>query len=708
MTYSFINPKRAVDARESGPVLPRGGAPMNSESPDDAPADLTLSGLARELARSRRRLLRRGSAEMSTQCARVDAAAKRALVGYFAFMLSEVCTALLRAERSELPANDECVAPPGGLYPPEWRVTDLFRNIERVQRCLKEEIRAYFGHVATSVEVHMRAHEVVERTFRAIIEAAIEAQLQRQAAEVSAAQDGLQKALTALQHTEERLRVATSAAGIGIFEWRGASRSGVWENRQMYHITGQPEDQGPLTADQFMALVHPADVDLLLSHFRSRLVSAQPVHVAFRLNRVADRALRTVEMFGHFRPLVEQDDYIFIGSLCDVTERADAEAKLKDADRRKDIFLATLAHELRNPLAPVRNAAHLLGHDAGADPVKREWLRNVIERQTGHLAHLIDDLLDVSRITTGKIELRREVFDIRRALDHALEITMPAALQRHHDIVRLPLEQPVYVDGDPARMTQMFSNLLDNAIKYTDPGGRVILRTAVVGREVCVTIADTGTGIADDALAHVFDLFVQGSGHGEQSRGGLGIGLSVCRTLTEMHGGTIVARSEGRNEGSEFEIRLPVCQASHREAVHGFIGDEPSSVRLPILIVDDNVDVALSLAMILDKHDVRTAHSGEEALRIAAAFEPRLVFLDLGLPGISGYEVARRLRERQAAGTRLEIVAVSGYGQPEDQARSASAGCDSHLIKPVDVEALLAIVTRIAESAAEAIDVSSP
>jgi signal transduction histidine kinase len=220
-----------------------------------------------------------------------------------------------------------------------------------------------------------------------------------------------------------------------------------------------------------MALVHPADVELLLSHFRSRLVSAQAVHVAFRLNRVADRALRTVEMFGYFRTPVEQDDYIFIGSLCDVTEQADAEAKLKDTDRRKDIFLATLAHELRNPLAPVRNAAHLVGHDAGNDPVKREWLRNVIERQTGHLAHLIDDLLDVSRITTGKIELRREVFDIRQALDHALEMAMPAALQRHHDIVRLSLEQPVYVDGDPARMTQIFANLLDNAIKYTDQGG---------------------------------------------------------------------------------------------------------------------------------------------------------------------------------------------------------------------------------------------
>ena len=669
---------------------------MNREPLLNPRAGTTLGGLAQELTRTRRQVLHRWLAETSPQCASTDAVVKRALFGYFAYLLAEVCAALRRAESPAAPSEDEGVAQPGRLCPADWRVTDLFRNIERLQRCLKDEIRAYFGPVAASVDVHMRAHEVVERTFRALIEAAIEAQLQRQAAAVSAAQDGLQKALTALQGTEERLRIATSAAGIGIFEWCGSSRTGVWENRLMYDITGQPEDQGPLTADEFMTMVYPADLELLLSHFRARLVSAEPVHVAFRLKRVNDGALRTVEMFGCFRPFVQQDDYVFIGCLCDVTERADAEAKLKDADRRKDIFLATLAHELRNPLTPVRNAAHLLGQSAGADPVKREWLRNVIERQTGHLAHLIDDLLDVSRITTGKIVLRREVFDISLALDHALEITMPAALQRHHDIVRMPLEQPVHVEGDPARMTQMFSNLLDNAIKYTDDGGRIVVRATVLDQQVCVTVSDTGTGITGEALPHVFDLFVQGSGHGEQSRGGLGIGLSVCKTLTEMHGGTIVARSGGKNRGSEFEIRLPVCQGSDQTATEGIQEGQGLSDPLPVMIVDDNADAALSLAMILDTHDVRTAHSGEEALQIAASFQPRVVFLDLGLPGISGYEVARQLRERQTAGQRLEIVAVSGYGQPEDQARSKSAGCDSHLVKPVDVERLLAIVTRIA------------
>ncbi|MEM5383267.1 ATP-binding protein [Paraburkholderia phymatum] len=661
----------------------------------------SLSDLARRLARTRRQLLRRWLAETLKQCARTDADGKRGLIGYFAYVLSEVCAALLIAESDASVSVNAGIVQPGRFWPAEWRVTDLFRNIELLQRCLKDEIRAYFGPVAASVDVHMRAHEIVERTFRAIIESAIDGQLQRQAAEVSAAQDSLQKALITLQATEERLRVATSAAGIGIFEWSGASRKGVWENRQMYEITGQPEHRGPLTETEFMtSVVHPTDVELLRSHFQSRFVSGQPVHVAFRLYRVTDRALRTVEMFGYLRPPVRQDDYVFVGSLCDVTERADAEAKLKDADRRKDIFLATLAHELRNPLAPVRNAAHLLGQSAGADPVKREWLRNVIERQTGHLSHLIDDLLDVSRITTGKIELRREVFDIRRALDHALEITMPAALQRHHDIVRLPLEQPVHVDGDPARITQMFSNLLDNAIKYTDDGGRIVVSASVVGRDICVTVSDTGTGISGDALPHVFDLFVQGSGHGEPSRGGLGIGLSVCKTLTEMHGGTIAARSEGRNLGSEFEIRLPICADSNHEAADANEAGQRPPVSLRILIVDDNTDAALSLAMIFDTHDVRTAHSGEEALQIAVFFEPQVVFLDLGLPGISGYDVARRLRDnvrdQQAEGQCVEIVAVSGYGQPEDQARSIMAGCDSHLVKPVKIEELVAIVARIA------------
>ncbi|RZF25636.1 response regulator [Paraburkholderia sp. UYCP14C] len=657
---------------------------------------ITLNGLARRLGRTRGQLMRRWIAETSAQRAHTDAQSGQGLTGCFAYMLAEVSAALLLAGSDASSSTHVDVAQPGRFWPDDWRVTDLFRNIDLMQRFLKDEIRAYFSPVAACVDVHMQAHDIVERTFRAMIESAIEAQMQRQATEVAAAQDNLQRALSALKGTEERLRVATSAAGIGIFEWCGASRQGVWENRRMYEITGQPEERGPLTATEFMtSVIHPDDVELLRVHFRSRTVSGEPVHVAFRLHRVTDRALRTVEMFGYLRAPVQHDDFTFIGSLCDVTERTDAEAKLRDADRRKDIFLATLAHELRNPLAPVRNAAHLLGHSAGADPANREWLRNVIERQTGHLSHLIDDLLDVSRITTGKIELKREVFDIRLALDHALEITMPAALQRHHDIVRLPLEHPVYVHGDRARITQTFSNLLDNAIKYTDDGGRIVICATAVGEEISITVSDTGTGISGDALPHVFDLFVQGSCHGEPSRGGLGIGLSVCKTLTEMHGGTIAARSEGKNRGSEFELRLPVCQAGNREAKDDAHAARAPSDPLRVLIVDDNSDAALSLAMILDAHDVRTAHSGEEALQIAAAFDPQIVFLDLGLPGISGYEVARRLRDRRATGKRLEIVAVSGYGQPEDLARSSAAGCDAHLVKPVIIEDLLAITRRM-------------
>ncbi|CAD6561284.1 ATP-binding protein [Paraburkholderia sabiae] len=655
-----------------------------------------LSGLARRLARTRGQLLCRWLAATSEPREHVDPEAQAVLNGYFACMLSEVCAALLVA------GSDASVAVPlpnsqsGRQWPADWRVADLFRNIESLQRCMKDEIRTYFGPVAATVDVHMLAHEIVERTFRATIQSSIEVQSQRQADQVAAAQDSLHRAVNALKATEERLRVATCAAGIGIFEWCGAARKGVWENRQMYEITGQPEARGPLSETEFMtSVVHPADVELLTSHFQSRLVSGEPVHVSFRLHRVKDRALRTVEMFGYLRPSVRQNDYAFIGSLCDVTERADTEAKLRDADRRKDIFLATLAHELRNPLTPVRNAAHLLGHGAGADPGKREWLRGVIERQTRHLSHLIDDLLDVSRITTGKIKLRYEVFDIRTALEHALEIAMPAAQQRHHDLVCLQLDHPVYVNGDPARITQTFSNLLDNAIKYTDDGGRITVSATVVGPEVRVTIADTGTGISGGALPHVFDLFVQGSFHGEQSRGGLGIGLSVCKTLTEMHGGTIAARSEGRNSGSEFEIRLPVCPGSNLERSDESELGQRASAPLRVLIVDDNADAALSLAMILDEHEVRMAHSGEDALEIAAVFDPRVVFLDLGLPGISGYEVARRLREQGAAGKQIEIVAVSGYGQPEDLIRSSLAGCDSHLVKPADIDQLLAIIARI-------------
>jgi signal transduction histidine kinase len=370
-----------------------------------------------------------------------------------------------------------------------------------------------------------------------------------------------------------------------------------------------------------------------------------------------------------------------VSRLLEETRRT-AEA-LKEADRRKDEFLATLAHELRNPLAPLANGLEVLKY--AATPEAAGQTRHMMERQLGHLVRLVDDLLDISRVTTGKIRLRQEHLDLRAAVEAAVESVRPLVEAGGHALTVRPPAGPLWVHADPTRMTQVVSNLLTNAAKYTPDGGRIDVSAAAEGGRAVVRVTDTGMGIPADMLPKVFDLFTQVGKHLDRAQGGLGIGLSLVRKLVEMHGGEVTAESAGPGRGSTFTVRVPLGPAPAGAAGAGGPPSPSHSRRRRVLVVDDNVDAAESLAMLLGLlgHETAVAHTGPDALRQAPAFRPDVVVLDIGLPGMNGYEVARALRADEASAGAV-FVALTGWGAEEDRRRSREAGFDVHLTKPVE------------------------
>jgi signal transduction histidine kinase len=361
---------------------------------------------------------------------------------------------------------------------------------------------------------------------------------------------------------------------------------------------------------------------------------------------------------------------------------AQLQATLKESDRRKDEFLAMLAHELRNPVAPIATAAELLSRLVPHE--NQQALVGIIQRQAVHLGRLLDDLLDVARITQGRIELQREVVDVGSCIQLAIETAEPLIRNKAHRLTVTQLLGAIHVRVDKVRLGQCIANVLVNAAKYTPEGGEICIRSYVDGPEVAVEIQDNGVGIAPEFLPRIFDLFAQAERGLDRSQGGLGVGLTVCKQIVEMHGGTVAASSAGWDRGATFTIRipradLPACATAAESA--------KSDSLLRVLIVDDNRDAADSLSMLLQFEGRQTlcAYSGEAALQEIAGFDPQVVLLDIGLPGLDGYEVARRLK---TASPKLRVIALSGYGQVEDRQRSAAAGFDAHLVKPVDLDAL--------------------
>lgn len=379
----------------------------------------------------------------------------------------------------------------------------------------------------------------------------------------------------------------------------------------------------------------------------------------------------------------------------DVSALRERAHELAEANRHKDEFLATLAHELRNPLAPIRNAVHYLGME-GLTEADVRTAREVISRQVTVMVRLIDDLLDVSRISRNKLDVRKQRVELAAVVESAVETSRPLIQQCGHELtVSLP-PRPIPLDADPIRLAQVFLNLLNNAAKYTRRGGHIWLTAELQGSDAVVSVRDNGIGIPGDMLSRIFDMFTQVDRSLERSRGGLGIGLTLVRRLVDMHNGSVEARSNGPDEGSEFVVRLPVLIQPPPEPPPRSDGPRATALsECRILVVDDNKDSADSLGMLLrlKGNDIRTAHDGLEAVEVAETFHPELVLLDIGLPKLNGYEVARRIRQ-QPWGRDMILVALTGWGQEEDRRRSQEAGFNFHIVKPADVLALESLLAR--------------
>ena len=377
----------------------------------------------------------------------------------------------------------------------------------------------------------------------------------------------------------------------------------------------------------------------------------------------------------------------------DVTEKRGAEHALRDADQRKDEFLATLAHELRNPLAPLRNGLEVL-QTAMDEPETLERIREMMDRQVNQMAHLVDDLLDLSRISRGVIELRRASMDVHVAIHHAMEASKPLLQSKGHKLLLELHMAPLMVDADSTRLSQIFGNLLDNAGKYTDPGGTIHVTSRVGDGNAEISIRDTGIGLTAEQAPKVFDMFSQVDRQHDRTRGGLGIGLHIVKRLAEMHGGSITVTSEGLQKGSCFTLRLPLSEVPAPARASN--GHAATTRPLRVLLTDDNVDAVTMLSMLLRKagHQVVVAHSGEEALQKGADLGPQVIILDIGMPGMDGYETCRRLRALEW-GKAAYVVALTGWGQSEDRQRSREAGFDHHLVKPVDRAELVKVLSTV-------------
>ncbi len=441
-------------------------------------------------------------------------------------------------------------------------------------------------------------------------------------------------------------------------------------------------------------LVHPDDVDSTRAAWISCTQNGQSW----------DREQRFRGVDGNFHPVLARGVALrdeagvitgWAGINMDIARMKRAEEQLREVDRRKDEFLATLAHELRNPLAPVRNAVGVLALKGFTDPTV-EWARAMIDRQVKQLARLVDDLLDVARISQGKVNLRRERVELVEIIKAAVETATPLIEAAGHRLELTVPAEAIVLDADPVRLSQCVANLLTNAAKYTPSNGQISLVAKLTGRQIDICVTDSGIGIEADALRSIFEMFNQADRSLERAQGGLGIGLTLVRSFVEMHGGTIEARSAGLGKGSQFSLHLPV-EATADVIPMPMVGQADTiSPKRRVLVVEDNQDSADSIARLLQMvgHEVHCAHDGLSAVVAAEQWRPDLVLLDIGLPRLNGFEVAERLRAL-SGGDSLHIVALTGWGQDHDRQRSRESGFDLHLTKPVDAQQLFGILSKL-------------
>jgi len=527
------------------------------------------------------------------------------------------------------------------------------------------------------------------------------------------------RAETALLDARARLDAALDAGAIATWTWDIPSNRLFADSKlaQLFNLPPSEGDGGAL--DKYLQSIHPEDAGKTIAALNRSFETGEPFGADYRVVQ-ADGSIRWVTARG----VVERDGtgraYRMPGVLVDITDRkrleeelrirvdqlAEADrrkedllASLRDADRRKDEFLATLAHELRNPLAPIRNALQILKM-ARVDAATVQKTRDMMERQVQHLVRLVDDLLDVSRVMRGKIDLHVEPVELATVVARAVETAQPLIeAQGHHLALSVPHES-LLVRADPVRLTQVIGNLLTNAAKYTEANGHIWVSAAREGDDVLLRVRDDGIGIVPDMLPHVFELFVQADHTSAKAQGGLGIGLTLAKNLAQMHGGALEARSAGLGKGSEFIVRLPLviqeCNAVVEDSGTEHLQGHVPSRSQRLLVVDDNQDAATSLAMLLrlQGHEVRVAHDGPTALALATSYLPGVILLDIGMPGMDGYEVARRLRELPGL-NRVVLAALTGWGQQEDRRRTAEAGFDHHFVKPLDANLLGSLLTAM-------------
>ena len=511
-----------------------------------------------------------------------------------------------------------------------------------------------------------------------------------------------QQAQLQLRDSESRFRAIAEASPQMIWSTRPDGYHDYYNSR-WYEFTGMPE--GSTDGEAWNGMFHPQDQERAWARWRHCLATGDDYEIEYRLRH---RSGEYRWVLGRARPARDEQGRItrWMGTCTDIHEQKTAqealqrsEESLRQADRRKDEFLAMLAHELRNPLAPIGTAAELLRRSLH-DPRRVEQASLIISRQVQHMTDLVSDLLDVSRVTRGLIELDCATFDLKEAVHEAIEQVRPLVEHRRHSLAtRLPAV-PMWVHGDRTRLIQVLSNLLNNAAKYTRPGGQVTVEASLPSGRAVVQVRDSGEGIDAGLLPHIFELFTQAERSPDRSQGGLGIGLALVRSLVALHGGEIRAESAGKGQGSTFTLSLPAAQPARQErAARGGTAGAALAPRR-VVVVDDNADAAETLASLLQAvgHEVRTFGTGEAMLEALPGLEADVFILDIGLPGMTGHEVGRRLRRDPRLG-RARIYALSGYGQEQDRAGSQASGFDQHFVKPLDPAVLLATLASTAPTA---------
>ena len=498
----------------------------------------------------------------------------------------------------------------------------------------------------------------------------------------------------ALLESEQRYRAAAAqftdlADNVNQLVWMASPDGAIfWYNKRWYQYTGTTPEA--MQGWGWQAVHDQKELPAVLERWKDSLANQAPFDMVFPL-RGADGEFRA--FLTRIVPIKDATGKVtrWFGTNTDISEQRRAEAALREANDRKDVFLATLSHELRNPLAPIRNAATLLAKPE-LSPEDHERSRSIIVRQVRHMASLLDDLLDVSRITRGVFVLKKEYVNLQGLLAEALEAARPLIDAKRHTLKLDWPTKPIEVEADPVRLVQIMSNLLTNAAKYTDPDGMITFGVQTSGTDVLFSVRDTGIGLAPETLTKVFEMFSQVAPEAKRSEGGLGIGLALVKGLIELHGGRIEARSEGLERGSEFIVTLPdlriPAEMPESEQTSQSSGAATTSSRR-VLIADDNHDGAESLAMLIESsgHEVLLAHTGIDAMKMAATHRPHVAILDIGMPGMDGYQVAQQIRE-QPWGMHMTLIALTGWGQEDDKQRARRAGFDHHLTKPVDLAIL--------------------